>query len=172
MSLAADISKPASGSTRRRFGRKKFDPQPTDTATVLIAITGAAPVSTAVIRRAVAMSEGGPVALVSLARIYGSAMGLPNPGLMPSKRELAEHTAVVTRTVARLERAGVKAFGQIAATRRPVKTIVAVAQARAVRHVIVVSPEQPKWRRVVEGELAHDVGRRLPDDVTVERGVL
>ena len=29
-----------------------------------------------------------PVAVISLARIYGSSFGLPNPGLMPTKKEL------------------------------------------------------------------------------------
>jgi hypothetical protein len=152
---------------RRRFGRKKFDKQPTQSADVLIATAGDR-ITAAVIRRAVNLSEGGPVAVVSLARIYGSAYGLPSPGLMPSKKELAERRDLVTRAIGRLERTGTEASGQIAATRRPVKTIVAVAKARGVRHVIVIAPETAKWRRFVEGDLARDVSRRLPDDVTVE----
>jgi hypothetical protein len=151
-----------------RVGRKKFDPQPTDRSTVLIVTSGEA-VAPAVVRRAVELSDGGPVAVVTLARIYGSALGLPNPGLMPSKRELADHKVLVERTVRRLERAGVEAWGQIAATRRPVKTIVAVARARQVEHVILVAPPQARWRQVVEGDLVRDVARRLPEDVTVER---
>jgi K+-sensing histidine kinase KdpD len=152
-----------------RIGRKKFDPQPTQHSAVLIATNGE-PVSAAVVRRAVELSDGEPVAVVTLARIYGSALGLPNPGLMPSKVELADHRELVDKVVRRLERRGVAAWGQIAATRKPRKTIVAAARARGVRHVIVVTPEQPRWRQLVEGDLVHDVERRLPDDVTVERG--
>ncbi len=154
---------------RRGFGRKKFDPQPTQHSAVLIATTGES-IPAAVIRRAVELSAGDPVAVVTLARIYGSALGLPNPGLMPSKRELADHKMLVDNTVRRLERKGVEAWGQIAATRKPVKTIVAVARARGVSNVILVTPEQPRWRQVVEGDLVRDVSRRLPDDVSVERG--
>jgi hypothetical protein len=89
---------------------------------------------------------------------------------MPSKRELAEHNEAVDGAVRRLERSGVEAWGQIAATRRPVKTIVSVAKARGARHVVVVTPEVAGLRRVVEGDLVRDVGRRLPADVMVERG--
>jgi hypothetical protein len=154
---------------RHSFGRKKFDAQPSEGSSVLIATAGE-PVSPAVVRRALELSDGAPVAVVTLARIYGSAFGLPNPGLMPSKRELADHKALIDKLIRRLERGGVEAWGQIAATRRPVKTIVGVAKARGVRHVIVVSPQQAKWRQVVEGDLVRDVRRRLAADVTVERG--
>jgi K+-sensing histidine kinase KdpD len=153
----------------RRIGRRKFDAQPTQRAAVLIASNGE-PISPAVIRRATELSDGAPVAVVTLARIYGSALGLPNPGLMPSKAEMANHKDLVDKVVRRLEGRGVSAWGQIAATRRPVKTIVAVARARGVGHVIVVTPEQARWRQVVEGDLVRDVGRRLAGVAAVERG--
>lgn len=152
-----------------RFGRRRFDRQPTQAAAVLIATTGER-VSGATLRQARALAGGEPVAVVSLARIYGSAYGLPNPGLMPSKAELAAHTEVVTRTVGRLERAGVEAWGQVAATRRPAKTTAGAAAARGCRHILMVFPDAPRWRQIVEGDLVRDVRRRVDDHVTVERG--
>jgi K+-sensing histidine kinase KdpD len=56
----------------------------------------------------------------------------------------------------------------VAATRRYAKTIAGAAKARGVDHVVVVTPEAPRWRKVVEGDVARDVTRRLSKNVTVE----
>jgi hypothetical protein len=34
--------------------------------------------------------------------------------------------------------------------------------------VLVVTPETAHWRKVVEGDVARDVRRRIPKDITVE----
>jgi hypothetical protein len=156
------------GPVRRNFGRRKFDKQPTQPAAVLI-VTSGFKIPGAVLRLALRKGNGEPMAVVSLARIYGSAYGLPNPGLMPTRREIAEQKDIVERAVASLEKSGAKVWGQIAATRKPVKTIAGVARARAARHVIVVRPEPTsRWRQVVEGDLARDVARKLGPSVEVE----
>jgi hypothetical protein len=152
---------------KARFGRRKWDKQPSQSAAVLIASIGV-PIPPAAIRSAVKLSGGNPVAVVSIARIYGSSLGLPNPGLMPTKPEMDAQRAQVARAISRLEGAGVEAWGQVAATRRFAKTIAGAAKARGVDHVLVVTPETARWRRVVEGDVAHDVRRRLPNAVTVE----
>jgi len=151
----------------RRFGRKKFDKQPTQSAAVLIASNGEK-IPNAVLRQALQLSQGEPVAVVTLARIYGSAYGLPNPGLMPTKREMADQHAIVRRAMESLEKVGCEVWGQVAATRKPVKTISAVAQARQVRHVLVVRNQSSGVRGVIEGDLAKDVARRVGPEVTVE----
>jgi hypothetical protein len=156
------------GPVRRGFGRRKFDKQPTEPAAVVIATNGVS-IPGAALRLALRMSQGEPVAVVSLARIYGSAYGLPNPGLMPTRREMAEQKEIVDKALAALAKAGVAASGQIAATRKPVKTIASVARARQARHVIVVRPEQAaRWRQLVEGDLAKDVARKLGSEYEVE----
>ena len=152
---------------RRRFGRRKFDRQPTQPAAVLIASNGER-IPGAAIRAALRMSQGRPVAVVSIARIYGSAFGLPNPGLMPTKEEMAEQRMIVEKAVAAIETGGCEAWGQIACTRRPRKTIAQVAKARSVHHVLVVRPEKSGWRLVVEGDLAKEVARKLGPGVEVE----
>jgi hypothetical protein len=160
------VDGPAPQPARARIGRRKWDSQPTQAATVLIASVGV-PIPPAVISDAVQISEGGPVAVISIARIYGSSLGLPNPGLMPTKAEMAEQQALVGEAVKRLERSGVEAWGQVAATRRFAKTIARAAEARGVRHVVVVAPDAAHWRKVVEGDVARDVRRRIPKDITV-----
>jgi hypothetical protein len=108
------------------------------------------------------------VAVVSIARIYGSSLGLPNPGLLPTRKEMDEQMALVTRAIDRLETSGVQAWGQVAATRRYAKTIVKAARARGVDHVLVVTRQVPRWRLMIEGDLARDVRRRIGKDIAVE----
>jgi hypothetical protein len=167
LNQVAGVDGRASEPAPARFGRRKWDKQPDQAAEVLIASVGV-PIPSAVIRTAVQLSEGGPVAVISIARIYGSSLGLPNPGLMPTKKEMAEQRALVAKAVSRLERSGVEAWGQVAATRRFAKTIAGAARARGAQHVLVVAPETARWRKVVEGDVARDVRRRIPKDITVE----
>jgi nucleotide-binding universal stress UspA family protein len=164
---AGSVVDPISQPAKARFGRRKWDKQPSQSAAVLIATVGV-PIPPSAIRYAVKLSGGDPVAVISIARIYGSSLGLPNPGLMPTKKEMDEQRALVAKSVSRLERAGVEAWGQVAATRRFAKTIAGAAKARGVDHVLVVTPEQARWRTVIEGDVTRDVTRRLPKDVTVE----
>jgi hypothetical protein len=171
MPMSASAGRPATAPAawlpRLPFGRAKWDKQPTQPASVLIATTGIA-VPQAVIRQAVSLSGGRPVAVVSIARVYGSSLGLPNAGLLPTRAELDEQRTLVTAATRRLERSGVEAWGQVAVTRRFAKTIATAARSRGVDHVLVVTPEVPRWRRLIEGDLARDVKRRTGADVVVE----
>ena len=164
---------PAARPARLRFGRAKWDRQPAQPAAVLIATVGIS-IPPAVVRHAVELSGGRPVAVVSIARIYGSSLGLPNPGLLPTRKEMDEQRALVAKAIDRLERSGVEAWGQVAVTRRYARIIASAARARGVNHVLVVTPEVPRWRRMIEGDLARDVRRRLKRvDVTgVSGGVV
>ncbi|HWD55803.1 MAG TPA: hypothetical protein VG346_11810 [Acidimicrobiales bacterium] len=159
---------PAAGSPiRRKFGRRKFDKQPTQKAAVLIASNGER-IPGAAIRQALRISAGEPVAVVTAARIYGSSLGLPNPGLMPTRKEMNEQKEIVQRAVAAIEKGGSEAWGQIAATRRPSKTFAQAAAARGVEHVLVIRPEKAGWRLFVEGDVAKEVAKKLGRGVTVE----
>jgi hypothetical protein len=164
---ASVVEEPSSRPSRTLFKRAKWDKQPTQSSAVLIATVGVA-IPPAVIRRAVQLSEGRPVAVVAIARIYGSSFGLPSPGLMPTRKEMDEQLALVNKAIVRLERAGVEAWGQVASTRRYAKTIAQVGRARGVSRVLVVTPEVPRWRRLMEGDTARDVRRRVGKEMAVE----
>jgi len=164
MAATVDEHRPRPG---RRFGKAKWDTQPTQSSAVLIATVGTA-IPTAVIRRAVQLSGGRPVAVVTIARIYGSSFGLPSPGLMPTRKEMDEQRAIVDTAIDRLERAGVEAWGQVASTRRYGKTIAQAARARGVDQVLMVTPNVPRWRLWVEGDTTRDVRRRLGKQMPVE----
>src|SRR5258708_32996572 len=96
------------------FGRRRWDPQPTSSAGVLLASSGA-PFSRAAIRRACELAAGQPVAVLSILKVYGSTFGLPNPGLMPTKRERDEQYAIVRQAMGAVERRGGTADGQVPA---------------------------------------------------------
>ena len=168
MTVAAPAPAALSSSpVRRKFGRRKFDKQPSQRSAVLIASNGEK-IPGAAIRQALRLSAGEPVAVLTIARIYGSSLGLPNPGLMPTRKEMLEQKEIVERAVAAIEKGGSEAWGQIAATRRPSKTIAQAAAARGVQHVLVIRPEKAGWRLFVEGDVAKEVAKKLRPGVTVE----
>ena len=78
------------------------------------------------------------VAVVTIAKIYGTSLGLPHPGLLPTKDEVGRAARVGERgdQDARAERR-LGADGQVAATRRTGKKLAAVARARGARVVVI-----------------------------------
>jgi nucleotide-binding universal stress UspA family protein len=149
------------------FGRRRFDPQPTAQAAVLLASSGS-PISRAAIRRAHELAAGEPVAVLSILKVYGSSFGLPNPGLMPTRREREEQVAIVQRAIKDLERLGGTVDGQIAATRSAGRMIAKVARVRHVDWVVMDSPNATGMRKIIEGELTGIVRRRLAEGTTLE----
>ena len=149
------------------FGRRRWDAQPTAPAAVLLASSGS-PFSRAAVRRAHELAAGEPVAVLSIVKVYGSQFGLPNPGLMPTRREQEEQVTVVRRAIEALEQRGCTADGQVAATRSAGRMIAKVARARNVRYVVMDSPTATGVRRIIEGELTGIVRRRLRDGTTLE----
>ncbi len=149
------------------FRRRRFDPQPTTEAAVLLASPGA-PFSRAAVRRARELAAGQPVAVLSILKVYGSTFGLPNPGLLPSRRERDEQLKIVNQAITQLERGGCTVDGQIAATRSAGRTIAKVARTRRVRYVVMDTRPATGVRRIIEGELTNIVRRRLKDKATLE----
>ena len=149
------------------FGRRRFDPQPTAPAAVLLATTGE-PFSKAAIRRAHELAAGEPVAVLAILKVYGSQFGLPNPGLLPTRREREEQFTLMQRTIAALERRGSTVDGQIATTRSAGRTIAKVARARGVRYVVMDDREPKGMGRVVQGGVMATVRRRLVSGTVLE----
>jgi nucleotide-binding universal stress UspA family protein len=149
------------------FGRRRFDPQPTAPAAVLLATAGE-PFSKEAIRRARELAAGEPIAVLAILKVYGSALGLPNPGLLPTRKEREQQFAVVQRAIADLERRGGSADGQIAATRSAGRTIVKVARARKVRYVVMDEHDKGGLGRMVQGGVAGTVRRGLRDGTELD----
>ena len=150
------------------FGRRRFDPQPTAPAGVLLASTGE-PFSKAAVRRAHELAAGETVAVLTILKVYGSQFGLPNPGLLPTRREREEQYTLMQRTIAALERRGGGTVdGQIAATRSAGRTIAKVARARNVRYVVMDDRPQTGMGRFAQGSIVATVRRRLAAGVVLE----
>ena len=96
-----------------------------------------------------AKPAGAPVHVFSLARIWGTSLGLPMPGLLPTKREWDEQRALVSAAVKALRSRGVEAEGQVVGTRKATKRIVREAK-RLGCDVIVMAADPPRNRLVAD----------------------
>ena len=107
--------------------------------------------------------------MLTVAKIYGTSLGLPHPGLLPTKEEMKERIGWVDDAIARLDRKGVTADGQVASTRRAAKTIAGVARLRRVDTVVMDETEAVGWRRIIQGDVAERVAKVLrPDGIEVK----
>jgi nucleotide-binding universal stress UspA family protein len=119
-------------------------------------------------RRARELADGQPVAVLAILKVYGSSFGLPNPGLMPTRREREEQLKNVKLAISELERRGCTVDGQIAATRSAGRTIAKVARARNVSYVVMDTQPATGIRRLIEGEVANNVRRWLRGAAVLE----
>jgi nucleotide-binding universal stress UspA family protein len=105
---------------------------------ILLASEGR-PISNAAIARVIdlARASHASVHVLSIARVHGVAFGLPNPGLLPTKREWDEQRESVRRAVARLRRKGIKADGHVLGTRNATKKIIAEAVAEGCDAIVM-----------------------------------
>jgi nucleotide-binding universal stress UspA family protein len=117
---------------------------------VLLASEGRAIPAAAVDRAAeLARAGRGSVHVFSVARVWGTGLGLPNPGLLPSKREWDEQRTVVADAVQALKKRGVEATGHVLATRRATKRIVGEAE-RLGCSAIVMAADPPRNRLLAD----------------------
>lgn len=84
-----------------------------------------------------ARPEKADVFVMSIARVWGTGMGFPNPGLQPTKREWDEQRRFVREAVSKFEKAGHQAHGLVLATRRPNKRIRKEAELRGMDAIVM-----------------------------------
>lgn len=124
-------------------------PPPPDSFTgklVLLASEGR-PIPKAAVELAGRMAEkaGAEVHVLSIARIWGSAFGLPNPGLLPNKRELQERHESVADALAWLKRHHIAASGQVSGTRNAAKLILKEARHRGADAIVMAADPPRHW---------------------------
>jgi hypothetical protein len=120
------------------------------------------------ITTAVERAGGGGVAVVLVLKVHGYALGLPNPGLLPTARERSAGQDRMTAVIRALRKTGVDADGEIIVTRNAAKAVARVALRRAAAALIVESAPAGRLRRLIEGDPARQLRRRLGRDVLVE----
>lgn len=84
-----------------------------------------------------------PVHVLSIARVWGTAFGFPNPNLYPSRQEWDEQRELVAEAVRRLQVLGLEATGQVIGTRKATRGIVGTAK-RAGCDAIVMATDPPR----------------------------
>jgi nucleotide-binding universal stress UspA family protein len=116
------------------------DPATAGVRRVLLASEGRA-----IPKRAVdyAARFGAPVHVFSVARVWGTSLGLPNPGLLPTRKEWDEQRKLVTTAVKALRRRGVEADGHVLGTRKATRRIVGEAE-RLGCDAIVMAADPPR----------------------------
>jgi hypothetical protein len=148
--------------------RRPYDEQPTDPAHVLLATTTQTfPGDAYEVARSLVDGQPAGVAVLSIARIHGSSYGFPNPGLMPTRREIQTCRDAIAEALEVFHRDHLSARGQIAITRHELKQIATVARAHDVAHIVLVIPAKPRWRRLVEGDPLRTLHRRVGEQVAV-----
>jgi nucleotide-binding universal stress UspA family protein len=93
----------------------------------------------------IARRSRAPVHVFSIARVWGTSFGFPNPGLYPSKREWDTQRANVDKAVKALRRKGIEADGRVVGTRAAAKRIVREAR-RLECDAIVMGADPPRGR--------------------------
>src|SRR5512135_3212164 len=85
------------------------------------------------------------VHVLSIARIWGSSFGLPNPGLLPNKREMQERHESVAGAVAWLRRHDIQVSGQVTGTRNAAKRILAEARRHCADAIVMAADPPLHW---------------------------
>lgn len=96
--------------------------------------------------RELADPDGATVHVFSVARVHGTAFGLPSPGLLPTKQEWAEQRELVAEAIKLLKRKGLKADGHVLGTRSATKKI--LAEAAEHQSEVIVMAADPDRNRV------------------------
>jgi nucleotide-binding universal stress UspA family protein len=104
------------------------DPDTLEVDSVLVASEGREISDAAMaLAASIARRNGARVYVFSIARVWGTGLGLPMPGLLPNRAEWEVQHESVRKAVAALRKRGVEADGRVVGTRKAGKRIVAEA---------------------------------------------
>lgn len=130
----------------------------------MLASDGRQDFSDEAVASAISLADEKPVAVVTIAKIYGTRFGLPHPGLLPTKQELSERRGWIEGAIGRCSAAGLSADGQIAATRRASKKLAEIARVRGASRIVIDETPSRGVRRLIEGDVGAELRRRLRSD--------
>jgi hypothetical protein len=150
----------------KRFARRRGGPPPASPRDVVVVLRPDTAASAELL--AAARATAATLTVVLPLKIHGYALGLPNPGLLPTAKERAAADTAITATVRRLEGAGLDVDGQIVVTRHAARAIARIARRRGASRVLMEPSASSRLRRLVEGDLQRQLSRRLGRSVTVE----
>jgi nucleotide-binding universal stress UspA family protein len=136
---------------------------PSSPPSILVASTGAA-IDSRVIDQAVElgrrMNPRPVMHVLSIAQIFGTALGLQHPGLYPTKREWRAQADLVEDAVKALERRGFIAKGRVVGSRHAGRAIANVAEAEGCAAIVIAATPLPRWRQLLQQDETRKVVRR------------
>lgn len=117
-----------------------------EAAFILLASEGR-PISPAAVAMSakLAIQSDARVRVLSVARIWGSAFGLPHPGLMPTARELQSQRDIVFAAINALERLEIVATGEVLRSRNAAKSIAAKGRQKSCLGIVITADPEPHW---------------------------
>ncbi len=95
----------------------------------------------------IALRNNAPVHVFSIARVWGTSFGFPNPGLMPNQHEWQEQRDIINKAMKALQKRGVAASAGVVGTRQGAKRI--VTEATRLGCDMIVMGADPKRRLFV-----------------------
>ncbi len=114
---------------------------------ILLASEGR-PIPKAAIARVLELAQpGANVRVFSIARVHGTAFGMPTPGLLPTKQEWEAQRELVNDAIKRLKRRGVAAEGHVLGARNATKKILQEAIAHDCQAIVMAA--DPDRNRLV-----------------------
>src|SRR5262245_11306558 len=114
------------------------------------------------VRRALELAtpEHAKITVLGVAKIYGTSLGLPHPGLQPNRIEWQILRDGVEEAADDLRAHGFEVRVGLTRARNIPKMVAKWVNARNFHAVVVAAPEKPRWRSLVEGDLAREITRR------------
>jgi nucleotide-binding universal stress UspA family protein len=128
---------------------REHDPLETGSFERIMLASEGRPISDAALSRVLQLASRrqASVHVPLIARVHGVAFGLPNPGLLPTKREWDEQREMVRKIVTRLRRKGLEADGHVVGTRNATKRICQEATFEACEAIVMTA--DPDRGRIV-----------------------
>lgn len=150
---------------RRRSGREAAKsaprPVPDPPRRILLVSFAASPITAEVIRQTVALAtpEHAKITVLGIARVFGTALGLPHPGLKPTPLEWEAQRKITQDAADELRLRGFDVLIAMAKGRNAPKLIGRWVRAKRFHAVVIPDPERPGWRRWIEGAPTTEIGR-------------
>jgi K+-sensing histidine kinase KdpD len=107
-----------------------------------------------------ATPEHAKITVLGVAKIYGTSLGLPHPGLQPNRIEWQIVRDGVEEAADELRAQGFEVRVGLTRARNVPKMVAKWVKARNFHAVVVSAPEKPRWRALVEGDLALEIQKR------------
>jgi K+-sensing histidine kinase KdpD len=128
----------------------------------LLLASGGEPFSGDVIARAIELAtpEHATITVLAIARVYGTSLGFPNPGLQPNRIEIEERKKITEDAATILRAEGFDVRVAMSKARNIPKMIARWANAKNFHAIVVPDPERPAWRRFLEGDVRREIERR------------